>query len=401
MGKPKESSLPSVLFINRVYPPQEGATGQLLAELASQLTEKGWAVTIIASGEAFAEDHQGLIRVHRVGGLPFNRSSHLKRAFSYLSLYPKFLIAAWREPRHDLVVTLTDPPLHLVLGPFLKWFKKTKIVHWAQDIYPEIAEELGVLRKGGLVANLLRFVSAFSLRRYEAVVTVGRCMKKRLESRRIPVSRITVIPNWPLESSSSQSDPAGASEFRACHNLNGKFVVMYSGNFGLAHPFEAIVQAVREIAKTPLIHFVFLGGGPRYEWVREQCRGMANATFLPYQPIKNLNASLGAADIHLACMEQNLEGLVVPSKIYGIMAAAKPCLFLGPAGSEAAQLIHELNCGWNLEMAQFSQLAPILTKLACNPEPLIAMGQRGYQYTVTHGSTCAAAQFFDLFQKLT
>src|SRR4051794_38407231 len=147
----------SILFINRIYPPDSGATGQLLAELAEALAREGWRVTVMAAGgneDSRSAINDSPIRVHRVRALPFTRASHWQRALSYASLYPALLWRVLRLPRHDIVVTLTDPPLQIVLGPAIKLFKRGRLVHWAQDVYPELAEELGVLRKNALAARV-------------------------------------------------------------------------------------------------------------------------------------------------------------------------------------------------------------------------------------------------------
>ena len=177
---------PSILFLNRVYPPAEGATGQLLAELATALVQRGHRVTVVTAepgtGRKPSEPVDG-VRIERVRGLPFTRASHWRRALSYLSLYPALLWRALRLPRVDVVVTLTDPPLLLLLGVLLKIFKGSRHIHWAQDLYPELAEEMKVLPPGGLIARTLRGLSTGGLRHADRVIAVGRCMKARLVAR--------------------------------------------------------------------------------------------------------------------------------------------------------------------------------------------------------------------------
>jgi glycosyltransferase involved in cell wall biosynthesis len=301
-----------------------------------------------------------------VRGLPFTRANHLQRAFSYFSLYPALFWRALRIPlsasssqpssrpasspsRPGIIITLTDPPLLLVLGPVLKWFKKCKLIHWAQDIYPEVAEELDVIRKGGLPARLLRRLSTWAMRRHDLIIVVGRCMKERLIQRGIDPDKIVVIPNWPQtpnpEPLSKTSFGAG-EEFRQQHGWTDRFVVMYSGNFGLAHPFEAIVSAIDCLEKrAPQILFAFIGSGPRLDGLAGQLKNRANVRFLPFQSKEKLRESLAAADLHLASMSENLCGLVVPSKVYGVLAAERPCIFIGPKESEVARLITGFECG--------------------------------------------------------
>ncbi len=366
--------MPSVLFINRVYPPDDGATGQLLAELAGELTRAGWRVTVLAGGVSKAESRKQKAEIHRVRGLPFTRASLVRRALSYASLYPALLWRALRLPRHDVIVTLTDPPLLLVLGPLLKFVKGARLVHWAQDVYPEVAEELGVLKKNGFVARVLRGLSSWSLRRHDQIIAVGRCMKDRLIARGLDEANISVIPNWAVGASlthplnltpnpflPSASSVAGdsverfdvqssefkvqSSKFKTGHSQL-PFTVMYSGNFGLAHPFEAIIEAVKLLTtENAPVRFVFAGTGPKLAALRSALASCANVEFRPPAPLEKLSASLAAADVHLACMSDALLGLVVPSKIYGALAAGRPCVFLGPRTSEAARIILESRRG--------------------------------------------------------
>jgi glycosyltransferase involved in cell wall biosynthesis len=404
----------SILFLNRVYPPAEGSTGQLLAELAEELVRRGHAVTVVTSrstSKGLKSDTISGVRIARVGGLPFTRASHLRRALGYLSLYPAMLWRALRLPRHDIVVTLTDPPLQSVLGPILQWRSRSKLVHWAQDVYPELAEELGVLNKGGWIARLIRRLSTWALKQSDGIIVVGQCMRSRLVARGIATHCIEVIPNWGHEPHEQIESPDAGSargaqpgdSFRSMHGLDGKFVVMYSGNLGLAHPFESILDAAERLhASHPEIAIVFVGNGPRLAWVRGQVegRGLTNVRFLPFQPAENLAKSLGAADLHLASMRHELCGLVVPSKVYGVLAAGRPCVFLGPEESEAAQILVQNACGSVLENATGSRLAACIAQWLSHPESLQEARGRAAEAAGRVNLDSAAGQFEQLFLRL-
>ncbi|MBL9170486.1 MAG: glycosyltransferase family 4 protein [Verrucomicrobiales bacterium] len=371
------SQLYRLLFVNRVYPPQSGATGQLLADLAESLPAGGWHARVLASRtvpDLSVQERRNAVVISRASSLSLSRSSLFKRMLSYLSLYPAFLLCALRAPRSEILVTLTDPPLLLLLGPLLKWTKRCRLIHWAQDLYPEVAEELGVLSPNSLPARTLRWASTWALRRHNLIVAVGSCMKERLLARGIPSEQIVVIPNWNL--SSAEVPAAGTSDesssedsgFRKERGWNDRFVVMYSGNFGLAHPFEAIVDAAKKLDSTgSRALFVFVGEGAGLAGVKEALRGASNVQWLPYQPIEKLGASLRAADVHLASMHERTLGLVVPSKVYGIIAAERPCVFLGPAQSEVARLISENGCGVVLPSGDAPGLARVIQQLADDP----------------------------------
>jgi glycosyltransferase involved in cell wall biosynthesis len=389
----------SVLFINRVYPPGDGATGQLLLDLSRILVRRGHHVTIVTSQTADSpaptEPSDG-VQVERVRVLRLTRTSHWRRALSYLSVYPALLWRVLRLPRADIVVTMTDPPLLVSLGPILKWIKRCRLVHWAQDVYPEVAEELGVLPKGGGVARLCTALSTWAAHRNEKIIAVGRCMKDRLIQRGLCPEKIHVIPNW-----THQAPVPGADTnlFREQHQLQNRWVVMYSGNLGLAHPFEAILDAATRLKSVqPEILFLFVGSGPRLAEVRQQVqsRSLDNVQFLPQQPAEKLGHSLGAADLHLACMHEHLCGLVVPSKVYGILGAGKPCIFLGPRDCEAARLIETAQCGTVLNSRDGKALAQTIAEWKSNGERRKDAGRRAELAAANHTPEKAAAAFHEI-----
>ncbi len=392
----------TLLFINRVYPPDPGATGRILAELAERLAPGGRVVAVLASrtgADQASEEVRNGVRVYRVAGLPFSRRSHLHRALAYLSLYPALLSRARRLGPMDAVVTMTDPPLLAALGPMMKRRLGGRLVHWAQDVYPELAEALGVLRPGGLAARTLRGISNRALRRHDRIIAIGRCMADRLARRGALAdpARLAVIPNW-SDADAVRPVPPEDNAFRAEHELAGRFVVMYSGNLGLAHPFQAIVEAA---ARLPQALFLFVGDGPRRAEVEAMAaqRGLENVRFLPFQPAARLSESLSAADLHLACMEPGLAGLLVPSKLYGILAAGRPCIFLGPAASEAALRLAETGAGEVMEAADGGALAERIAAWQADPARREAAGRAGRAAAEAQGLAQATAAFAALLDE--
>lgn len=172
-------------------------------------------------------------------------------------------------------------------------------------------------------------------------------MRERLvEERGLPPDKVSVVPNWPP----SVVEPVSRSEnaFRAEHGLEDRFVVMYSDNVGHAHAFDAVLDAAEQLQdERPGVCILFVGDGPRKSDLQRQTarRGRDSVRFLPFQPYERLDESLSAADLHLVTMQSELEGLVVPSKLYGALGAGRPVLFLGPSGSEAARVVKTADCG--------------------------------------------------------
>jgi glycosyltransferase involved in cell wall biosynthesis len=394
---PRMPDRPHVCFLNRVYPPAAGATGAMLQEMAAGLVDRGWRVTVLtgpAEGAPASEETDNGVRVERVGALPFARSSTLWRGLAYASLFPAFVARAVQIPAPDVVVTKTDPPMLKVLGPLLARLTGAEAVHWAQDLYPEVAEALGVLPEDGLVANGLRRLSSWALRHHAHVVTVGHCMRERVLERGLSPPAVSVIPNWPP--ATVRPIPHDENPFRAAHDLEGRFVVMYSGNMGLAHPFDAVLDAAARLQDAaPEVLMLFVGAGPRKADLEAQVRrrGLDTVRFLPFQPKDRLAESLSAADLHLVTMRPGLEGLVVPSKVYGVLAAGRPALFLGPSGSEAARLLRTHDCGSVLPAPDGAALADAIIDWKAHPDRRREAGARARR--VVDGARLQAVAAFD------
>lgn len=342
--------MPSILFINRVYPPESGATGRVLEHVAKGFVSAGWDVSVLTTAGENSRAGSSLregVKVIRIA-IPFSKKSLFARALGYALMIPSLLLKALSLPRADLVVTKTDPPMLLIIGPLVKLLKGSKTIHWAQDLYPEVAEEAGVFPKGGVAAGMLRRISTLSMRNHDLTLAVGRCMRERLEVRGIPPEKIRVIPNSGVEREIAPV-PHASNLFRKTHGLEGAFIVMYSGNMGRAHEFGAVLEAARRFQDQgeDSILFLFVGNGPGEASFRreaERC-GLRNIRFLPPVPPESLSESLSAGDLHLVTMKPEMSGLVVPSKFYGVLAAGRPCLFIGPEDSEIARVIQENGVG--------------------------------------------------------
>ena len=369
----------------------------MLRDIAEALASRGWEVSVLAtgeSGEAKTATRSGVV-IHRAGAALSRRSVTL-RAVSYFIMIPWLLARALLLPRTDFVVTMTDPPMLAVLGPMIGFFKRNKVIHWAQDLYPEVAEELGVLPKGTPLVTLLRSLSSQALKRCDAVVSIGRCMTSRLVRRGISYARIFHIPNWapPVTPIDRKNNP-----FRREHGLEGDFVVVYSGNMGLAHDFDAVLKAAESLQGRHIV-FLMIGDGPRRAELQRAAaaKGLSNIRFLPSQPASKLSESLSAADAHLVTMRANLCGLVVPSKVYGVLAAGRPCLFIGPSDSEAARLISEQDAGLVIDPAKPADLAGILLDWASDPVAHAAACRRARIAGASTTSQNAAVDFEEMLR---
>jgi hypothetical protein len=185
-------------------------------------------------------------------------------------------------------------------------------------------------------------MSRFSLRQADSIVALDRFMRDRIVAKGIAPEKITVIPPWSHDDE-VRFDPSGRARFRKAHGLEGKFVVMYSGNHSPVHPLDTLLKAAENMRGNPDIVFCFVGGGSEFERVKQWAKdGKGNALCLPYQPLNQLAASLSAGDLHVVVMGEAMLGLVHPCKIYNILSVGAPVIYIGPTPSHVTEILNRL-----------------------------------------------------------
>jgi glycosyltransferase involved in cell wall biosynthesis len=246
------------------------------------------------------------------------------------------------------------------------------------DIHPEIEVALGILPAG--VARVLGPFDRASHERAEFVVALGSCMKERLLAKGVPEPLIRTIPVW---SRKDELEPIARrdNELASELGIGDEFVVMYSGNAGLAHRFEEVLEAMERLDDDRGIEFVFIGGGPRKPEILAGANGRRNFRYLDYQPRGELTRSLSLGDVHLLTMRGDMAGLVVPVKLYGIMAAARPVVMMGPRDSDTARTIERERIGRVIDPDELGSgaaatLVETLQALRGDPEERRRMGLR-------------------------
>lgn len=359
----------------------------MLGDLVFALAQRGFRVEVISSRLDYATgrrayppaDEIGGVTIHRVWTTAYGRASLVKRSLDYLSFY---VAATWRAAARlragDTIVVKTDPPLLAVPVGVVARIKRARHVNWLQDIFPEIAEELGVRGISGPAGRALKWARNATLRSAAANVVLGESMAGRLRALGAPDTLLHVIPNW-TDTRAVYPVPHGDNHLRAAWGLSDKFVVCHSGNLGRAHDASTILDAAQRLADQDDIRFVFVGGGYLYDRLRAAAldQALGNMLFKPYQRSADLAFSLSAADVHLSALAPQLEGLLVPSKIYAVAAAGRPIVHIGGTESEVAALA--ANAGWGCSVAQGdgAGLARTVLALRDDPEACAVMGRAG------------------------
>jgi len=375
-----------IVFVNRYFSPDESATSRMLSDLAFRLAQRDVNVSVVTSRQLYQDANAALparetirgVEVHRVRTATQGRSRLLGRALDYAS----FHLAAGSEllrilNRGDVVVAKTDPPLISVVSALAAAWHDAHLVNWLQDLFPEVAAVLAPDSVPKPLQSMLLGVRDWSLRAAVMNVSLSEGMKSRLTGRGVEPDRVTVVPNW-ANVEEVVPMPAQLSKTRRRLGLQGSFVVGYSGNLGRAHEFDTLLGAARLLQSDPDIAFLITGGGAKAAALQQstQHAGLTNTFFQDYQPPEMLSDSMAAADIHFVSLLPSLEGLIVPSKIYGILAAGRPALFVGDPNGDVARTIQQFECGIVVAVGDSACLARELRALRDNPDRVEAMGRR-------------------------
>ncbi len=338
----------SFLFINQYAWPDEAATAQLLADLTMDLVRAGHEATILCGRAHYAgaqkpvaglESFRG-VRIRRMDGSNFGRHTIGGRFWDAAS----FSLAARRAlagmPRYDAVVAMSSPPLVGLLALPSCRARATPIVLWTHDIYPEIAEKLGTLRS----PPLRRWLRARARRLDKAsarIIVPGEDMRQLLNARPEAAGKVRVVPNW-VDLDEIACHPVHGNPLRQEFGWHGQRVLMYSGNLGAAHDTDTAADLiVRLETGLPDFRFALVGDSTRHRDFARRLRerGVRRLQEIPFQPRARLGDLLGAADAHLVMQKPEVDGLLVPSKFYGAVAAGRPLLFIGSATCEIGGLV--------------------------------------------------------------
>jgi len=345
-----------IVYINRYFYPDHSATSQILTDLVFGLSEQYPEIHIVTSRMLYDNHKEHLlsyeninkVHVHRIWTFRFGRQKLFGRAFDYLTFYLSSIFYLIRFlSKNDIVISKTDPPLISVPVALVAEIKGAKLINWIQDLFPEVAQILGVRALIWPFPGFLKALRNYSLRTAYYNVVIGDSMKNKLLDMGVSENSISVITNW-SDGNCVKPIQHGNNVLRTEWGLYNKFVVTYSGNMGRAHDFTAIIEAAEMLNKERDICFLFIGGGAKYNQIQNEVtkRGLYNVQFKPYQHRNLLSKGLGVADLHLISLQPNLEGLIIPSKLYGIMAAGRASIYLGDPSGEVARVLEEEECGF-------------------------------------------------------
>ena len=398
-----------ILVLNQYFYPDCSATSQLLTELCEDLARHHDvfvvtgrpsynASTGTGSKGLVSKELHGRVRVARVWSTAFDRS-HMGRRFTNYGTYLASSVAgALTVSRPDVVVAFTDPPPVGMIGALAARLRGVPFVLVTKDIFPDVAVQLGVLRNP-LAIRVSSLMKSALFDSADRVVSIGRDMNERLVEAGVPDEKIVTIHDWSDGSVVRPLDAGSSMHTKLC--WRDRFVVMHSGNVGLSQDLDTVLDAADRLRQEPEVLFAIVGEGATKAHLERSAeeRGLHNVTFLPFQDKADLSESLGAADVHLVGLRRGLAGYIVPSKLYGILAAGKPFIAAVDVGSEPDLIAREHGCGVRIEPGDADALARAVLEMRA--ADLVGMGKRGREALETRfDRPIAARAYLDLLESL-
>lgn len=369
-----------IWIINQWLPPHPAPTAVLAGELAHAFEVAGWRVLRMSRGRAVdppaSGDHHEIDRVQPATGM-----------FAKLAAWPRFAWRGYRALRRevadgDCLIVTSDPPLYFLVARFALRGRAVRFVHWSQDVYPEVAiAHWPALARW--LAPLARLRDR-ALGKIDRVVAISPAMAERFDGH---ARDVVVIPNW-TQVAHAEAPATSESRLRRAHFGGEDFVVMYSGNLGRVHEFDTLVEAALKLVDESRIRFLIVGEGPRLTALKARVAELAlrSFTFLPLQARESLADSLAAADVHYVSLRSCFDGLVLPSKLYGIAAAGRPVLFCGKVDGEAASLLARHGCGLAVAEGDVDGLVGAIRQLRDDAGSRVRLGHAALELLATQGS---------------
>ena len=389
-----------ILVLNQYYWPGVEATAQLLAQLCEALA-RDYDVTVVTGHlhghELPDEEERNGVRIVRVRSTTYERSQLHHRAANYGSYLGESIRTALRGERPDLVLCMTDPPVVGDIGLVVARRFDVPLLVISQDVFPEIAERVKRLEHP-LVLGALRKLVGLYLRRADRVVAIGETMKLRLVHKGAREGRIEVIPNW-VDTTEIQPHPR-RNTWSAARGLDDELVVMHSGNIGHAQDLDTLVRAATFLRDLDRLRIMVIGFGARHgELTRlaQRLEVTRAVHFLDYQPREQLPLSLATGDLHYVGLARGLSGFVVPSRLYGILAAGRPVLVSADADSEIVRIVEEVGCGIVVPPGRPERVASVIRDVAEGRLSLVGMGDLGRAWVEREADREVA---FDRYRRL-
>lgn len=394
----------SLIFCCQVYYPDEQSTSQLFTGIMEGLALRGYDIKVFCSypgnqgNQNFSsvETHNGVL-IERIGFQLATKKNLFVRALAYLSylvgLVPKLIFA----PKNVEIFAVTNPPFLVWVCAFVSIFRKSSFIFMFLDVHPEGLISLGKLSASAWYVRLWKYLNRISYSKAKKLLVLGRDMIHLLANEYdLSKTCFEYVPHWSAAKVENPI-PFSSSKFPKIWGLSDSFVVQYSGNMGLWHDIDTFVRAAKILQQYANIQFVLIGGGIRREKAIHLANriGVGNIHWKDFVPLRELSESLAACHLALISLNDNLEGVAVPCKLYGILASGRPVIAQVPQHSEVAMCVLDNNCGVVVPPGDAESLAEVIYKLSLDKSSRDAMSVAAFHAYCTHYQIETAINAFE------
>ncbi len=376
---------PTFLVISQVYVPDPASVGQHVADAAEEMARRGYRVIVYASARGYDDpskryperETRNGVEIRRLPLSSFGKSSIKVRLLAQWLFLAQAIVRGVFTRRLCAVMVSTSPPFCGVAGVIISRLRGVPLKYWLMDLNPDQMVALGLLGAKSLPVRVFDMFNRWTLRRAADIVVLDRFMGERVQKKLDVAQKTHTMPPWPHEDKLERI-PHSENPFRAEQKLDGRFVVMYSGNHSPANPIRTLLDAAERMQDDERLLVMCIGGGGGKKEVEEKiAKGVKNIRSLPYQPFDKIRFSLSAADVHVVSIGDSVVGIVHPCKVYGAMAVSRPILLLGPNPCHVSDIIEKHRVGWHINHGDVDGAVRVLKEMMATPrEDLEAMGAR-------------------------
>ena len=396
-----------VLLLNLYYLPDTSATAKMAQAIAEQFAQTH-NITVLCGRPSYdpserrpwrlwqtEQKDNSNITIIRVGSTDYARIKMKRRILNYLSYT---MLATFRALfiRCDVIFSMTDPPFQGITGAFVALLRRKPFVYDIQDLYPDMAVAGSIVRQG-LVTRIWERLHRWALRRAAAIVVLGDDMRARVIAKGVSSAKVHVVRNGVDVAATPANTLAAKPDVISRIRGDSRFVVLHAGNLGFYGAWDAVISAARNLDRDG-VSFVFVGDGAERARLEQLAEGVANVRFLAFFPAEDISSVLAAPDLHLVSVKRGLEGVVVPSKMFGIIAAAKPILAVMPRDAEVAALGVQHGFAVAADPDSADEIACQVRALASEPSRIAAMGQRAVEAAAQYARATELSKLTGILQ---
>jgi len=396
-----------ILLLNEYYPPDTSATAKMAAQVAEALAQRH-QVTVVAGRPSYdpdarypyallRRDIRNRVTVECVGSTAFPRHQMLRRVANYLS-YLALAVPRALALRPDIILAMTDPPVAGIAGALIARLAGRPFVYNIRDLYPDMAVGGDIVRSGEWVARW-ESLHRRALKQAARVIVLGDDMRERILAKGVAAERVVVVrdgttPSCAPASMPDRGDPV-VQEIR--HGF--PFVVLHAGNLGFYGAWDTLLAAAK-ILSNENAGFVFIGDGANRAALESSAHDLPNVKFAPFRPVAQLPHVMMAGNVHIVTVKRGLEGVVVPSKLYSILAAGRPIIVIAPAECDAARIVVESGCGVAADPDDPAAVAAAIRELRAQPLRLAEMGRRARETAAKYARVDELNRFIAIIESV-